>query len=632
LQGNCSCRSIDCGMPTKSNTSNGSVRVPSGASAGDGYEMQERRGPPSQSSGGGGGGGKKGFRFSAEIDQPLLREKTLRDDEGAIIHDDISSLDDSDGSDYADDENHHKSPKHDEFQPRRMSISAPAKIRGRTGARFRDLKNFHSTGGFENEKGMGVAVTSLFIIGETAGGGLVALPTVMAHCGLILGTLVIVLGAFICGYAGVQLAECWSIMMIRYPKYRYHTHKPYPAIGRRAMGRKTGIAVSIILNITQFGTAVVFLLLGSKNVASFVLFAFGAHISFCWVIGAVAILMFPLILLRSPKDFWMAIIIAMCTTTAAVGLLMYGAFKDSSICMPENKLPGFNPYRILQTFGTVMFAYGGHGAFPTIQHDMKQPHKFEKAVTGAFTGIAIMYLPVSLVCALVYGSSLGDVVIFSIQDPYIQQAINMLITLHVFLALTIVFNPINQDLEQICNVPELFTFKRILVRGSVLIAVVFVALTVPNFGPLLDLVGGSTITMMAIVLPPLFSLYLNARLSKFGTKGSHLEPLRLSDLYTHNRGQKFWINIILILIGFGCGGAASWMSIESMWSIEFQRPCYADAIFGAPEVVGTLGYADNNGISLTEKFMCCGPFRNISHLDSTYCLDVATIANAGSHG
>lgn len=40
----------------------------------------------------------------------------------------------------------------------------------------------------------------------------------------------------------------------------------------------------------------------------------------------------------------------------------------------------------MQTFGTVMFAYGGHGAFPTIQHDMVHPHKFEKSVTGAFTG------------------------------------------------------------------------------------------------------------------------------------------------------------------------------------------------------------------------------------------------------
>ncbi|KAF8355721.1 hypothetical protein PRIPAC_97344 [Pristionchus pacificus] len=522
-------------MPSRSNgqsKTNGSATGPNSpaaaaaaAEAADavGIELTERRGPSSASS-----GGRSKYRLSAEIDEPLLKERALRDDEGAIIHDDISSLDDSQASEFDDDEVE-KAVNDDPFRPRRISISEPAAIMGRTGARFRDLKNFNATGGFVNTVGMTVPITSLFIIGETAGGGLVALPTVMAQCGVIFGTVVVVLGALLCGYAGVCLGECWCIMMLRYSKYRYHCNKPYPAIARRAVGRKAGIAVSVILNITQFGTAVVFLLLGSKNLSSFVLWFTGRHISFCWVIGCVAILIFPLILLRSPKDFWIPIMIAMFTTSMACILLIVGAYIDSEVCMPVNALPPLNWNRIIQSFGTVMFAYGGHGAFPTIQHDMKHPHKFDKAVTGAFTGIACMYLPVSLVGALVYGASLGDVVIFSIQTSWIQQAVNMLITVHVFLALTIVFNPINQEAEQLFNVPELFSFRRIIVRAGILCLVVLCALTVPNFGPLLDLVGGSTITLMAIVLPPLFSLYLNARLNKFGTKGSHLEPLRLTE-------------------------------------------------------------------------------------------------------
>ncbi|GMT35692.1 hypothetical protein PFISCL1PPCAC_26989 [Pristionchus fissidentatus] len=605
-------------MPAKNKNSS----IKSNGSAvdtdGNSIEMKDRRSKPR-------------YRLSAEIDEPLLRDKLLRNDEGAVIHDDISSLDDSDDSgDFPDETG---PPKDDSFMPRRMSISQPAKLIGRTGDRFRDLKNFNATGGFLNENGMNLFVTSLFIIGETAGGGLVALPTVMAHLGIVLGTLLIVMGAFICGYSGVQLSECWSIMMIRYPKYRWHTHKPYPAIGRRACGRKTGIAVSLILNVTQFGTAVVFLLLGSKNIASFILFASEIHISFCAVICVVAVLMFPLILLRSPKDFWIPIMVAMCTTTAACILLIYGAWKDSFHCMPVNKLHDFDMAKVLQSFGTIMFAYGGHGAFPTIQHDMIEPHKFEKAVTGAFTGIACLYLPVSIAGALVYGSSLVDIVIVSIQDPWIQQIINLLITAHVFLALTIVFNPMNQDFEQIFNVPDEFTYKRIVVRAGVLLAVVCMALTIPNFGPLLDLVGASTITTMAIILPPLFSLYLNARLSKFGTKGSHLEPLRLSDLYSHNRLQKFVLNILCIIVGIICGCASSYMAITSMMDMQFQRPCYADFFFKS-DAVDILEHADDHGIPLTQKFLCCGPARNVSspEFGPQFCLDINTVSSSGSHG
>lgn len=127
-----------------------------------------------------------------------------------------------------------------------------------------------------------------------------------------------------------------------------------------------------------------------------------------------------------------------------------------------------------------------------------------------------------------------------------------MITLHVILALTIVFNPLNQELEEFLNVPhglKLLTFlffdyffficfiiikdiihffyikinffleislQRILLRGVMMIAVVIVAETIPNFGVLLDLVGGSTITLMALIFPALFNLYLCAARKKYG--------------------------------------------------------------------------------------------------------------------
>lgn len=58
--------------------------------------------------------------------------------------------------------------------------------------------------------------------------------------------------------------------------------------------------------------------------------------------------------------------------------------------------------------------------------------------------------------------------------------------------------------------------QRILSRGIMMIAVVITAETVPNFGVLLDLVGGSTITLMALVFPALFNLYLSAARKKYG--------------------------------------------------------------------------------------------------------------------
>jgi hypothetical protein len=71
------------------------------------------------------------------------------------------------------------------------------------------------------------------------------------------------------------------------------------------------VVVSTCLNVTQFGTAVVFLLLASKNLESFLHAHGGIHIGFCYIILIVAAFMLPFTMLKSPKDFWWAVIGAM---------------------------------------------------------------------------------------------------------------------------------------------------------------------------------------------------------------------------------------------------------------------------------------------------------------------------------
>lgn len=197
----------------------------------------------------------------------------------------------------------------------------------------------------------------------------------------------------------------------------------------------------------------------------------------------------------------------MITTSVAVSLIIYGTISDAETCQKHVNYPKVVASKFFMCFGTVMFAYGGHGAFPTIQHDMRKPYHFKRSVYSAFLIIFCMYLPVSLFGYVVYGDSLRDSVIPSLQDMLIQQSVNILITLHVILALTIVFNPLNQEFEEMLNVPQHFGWQRFLARSSMMAAVVLVAETVPNFGVLLDLVGGSTITLMALIFPVIFNFY-----------------------------------------------------------------------------------------------------------------------------
>lgn len=102
-----------------------------------------------------------------------------------------------------------------------------------------------------------------------------------------------------------------------------------------------------------------------------------------------------------PPFRW-AVIGAMITTSIAVSLITYGALLDYGECVRHVHYPSLVPSkyaprhrllvdvvhrslcRFFMCFGTVMFAYGGHGAFPTIQHDMRKPYHFKRSVWLAF--------------------------------------------------------------------------------------------------------------------------------------------------------------------------------------------------------------------------------------------------------
>lgn len=57
-----------------------------------------------------------------------------------------------------------------------------------------------------------------------------------------------------------------------------------------------------------------------------------------------------------------------------------------------------------------------------------------------------------------------------------------------------------------------------MTRTAMMTATIFAAETIPEFGVLLDLVGGSTITLMALIFPSIFNLFLYASDQKHSGK------------------------------------------------------------------------------------------------------------------
>nr|CAD2203815.1 unnamed protein product [Meloidogyne enterolobii] len=482
----------------------------------------------------------------------------------------------------------------------------------------------------KKKTGLGWFVACLFVVSDMAGGGLVALPTAMIQAGFWTGILLSFLMTLIFMFTSKALGRNWVILRRRWPVYQKHCRQPYPEIGRRAMGKWMGNVVSICVDINQFGTTVVYLLLSAKNIHDTLKSLFDANISFCVLLVILAICLLPITFLNSPQDFWLAAVVAVTTTSLAVILICIGSLLDFGECRQHHSIPEFQITNFFLAVGTLLFAYGGHPAFPTIQNDMRKPEDFEKSSLLSFSILFCMYTPVCIIGYMTYGNSLRESVINSLQHVWIQQIVNLMITLHLIFTIIIVNNPLNQKVEEVFNIPHDFGWKRVVVRTGMMILVLFVAETVPSFGPLLDLMGGSVLMLCSLVFPSLFYLFLNAAEIKSNEKPikykTKINGLNINKQGEEEEGEDWeianWKDVVertdkltlfgyIFIIIFGiCGGlAATYSAIRSLSVTHFVPPCYLSSIANGKE--------PNAGGHVN----CCGKYQNISvfGLQEEYC-------------
>ncbi|CAG2055721.1 unnamed protein product [Timema podura] len=122
--------------------------------------------------------------------------------------------------------------------------------------------------------------------------------------------------------------------------------------------------------------------------------------------------------------------------------------------------------------------------------------------------ILALYLPVSAGGYFVYGEDVDPNIVLSLSRTTLVVLANMMMGIHLVLAFLIVINPVCQELEEIFQVPHYFHWKRCLVRTLMVCVMIFVGETIPKFGKILSLVGGSTVTLLTFVFPPLFYMRL----------------------------------------------------------------------------------------------------------------------------
>ncbi|XGW31750.1 hypothetical protein V3C99_010146 [Haemonchus contortus] len=456
---------------------------------------------------------------------------------------------------------------------------------------------------FRKPGGISWFVAALFLVDDLGGGGLVTLPTAMVRTDFYIGFVIFLLLMGVTMYSAYALGQCWNILLNTWSIYRVHCRKPYASIGYRAMGPRVRKLVSLNNDFTQFGVTVIYLLLAAKNIHDMVKTFTDTEFSYCFVILILAACLLPVTYLKSPEDFWIAVMIAMFTTAAAVTLVILGISLDYGLCSGYTGVPPLRVKNFFVCLGTVIFACGGHAAFPTIQHDMKNPGDYSKSVFTAFTLLLLLYSPITILGYLTYHDSIRDSILPSIQTEWMRQASNVLITIHCILTITIVINPLNQDLEDLFHCPHHFGWQRVLLRTGTMLAIVFVGESIPSFGPILDLIGGSTQTLASVIFPVLFYVHLLARQKKAEECDKDDDsPPSLRDVLKYAPRKTLILCVCIAVLGIIGGAAATFSAVIELSTTRFSLPCYVN-----------LFIDEKNAEDTTASVYCCGAYQNITH-------------------
>lgn len=409
-------------------------------------------------------------------------------------------------------------------------------------------------------KGLNVTSAAIFIAGEMAGSGVLALPRAIVDAGWI-GIVLLVVFCVNAGYGGSRLGYCWAIIEERYPEYRERVRNPYATIAHRAVGKWGSYLVSGCIQFTLCGAGTVYLQLASQifqDLMKDILPQIGICVWFIFI----AILLTVPMWLGSPKDFWVVGIGALLTTAFACVFIFSQIIIDglhNTEPVPF-KAHGFSSFFL--SFGTILFSFGGASTFPTIQNDMAEKQQFSKSILIGFITIMALYFPVAVGGFFVYGELVDPNVILSLGHSSLVTMANVLMAIHLVLAFLIVINPVCQELEEIFQVPHDFCVKRCVLRTIMMCVMVFIGETIPKFGKILSLVGGSTITLLTFVFPSLFYMILCDQ-KRVDWPERHI-PLHMR-VY-------MWE---LILIGLVGGTASTYNAIQDIFSSEsVAKPCY----------------------------------------------------------
>ncbi|XP_047324548.1 amino acid transporter AVT1I-like [Impatiens glandulifera] len=324
--------------------------------------------------------------------------------------------------------------------------------------------------------------------------------------------------------------------------------RAYPDIGEMAFGNRGRWVVSVFMNLELYLVATGFLILEGDNLHN-LLPNVGVKVAGSTIGGKqtfvilVALIILPTVWVNNLSILSYISASGVLASTIILGSIVWTAdgvgFHNKGVLLNWNGIP--------TALSLYAFCYCAHPVFPTLYTSMRDRTQFSKVLFVCFSLCTICYASIAVLGYLMFGSSLQSQITLNLPTNKISSRIAIYTTLvNPISKYALMVTPIVSAIEN--QIPPHYSkrLSRVLIRTTLVLSTVLVAIAVPFFGELMSLVGAFLSVSASIIFPCLCYL-------------------KISGSYKRNGFERVIISAI-VLMGISIAVSGTYVAIQQLIS------------------------------------------------------------------
>ncbi|XP_058187555.1 amino acid transporter AVT1J-like isoform X2 [Rhododendron vialii] len=296
--------------------------------------------------------------------------------------------------------------------------------------------------------------------------------------------------------------------------------RSYPDIGELAFGNKGRMVVSVFMNMELYLVATGFLILEGDNLQN-LLPGVGVEIAGVPVGGKqmfvviVALVILPTVWLSNMNVISFISASGVLASVIILGSIVWAGAHDGIGFEQKGTL--LNWKGIPTAVSLYAFCYCAHPVFPTLYTSMENKKQFSKVLLLCFLFCTVTYASMAVAGFLMFGSSVQSQITLNLPTKTFSSKVAIYTTLvNPVAKYALMVTPIVNAIEN--RFRAYYSKKPIsfLIRSTLVISTVIVALSIPFFGDLMSLVGAFLSVTASIILPCLCYLKISGTYRRLG--------------------------------------------------------------------------------------------------------------------